>query len=51
MNNRNKKHETERTAREKDRQAEKRHLDEKLDEALDGTFPASDPVELAATRD
>jgi hypothetical protein len=23
----------------------KRHIDEKLDEALKGTFPASDPIE------
>ncbi len=42
---------TERDAREKQRQAEKEHLDEKLDAALDGTFPASDPIELTATPD
>ena len=28
------------------REAWKRHLDEKLDAALDETFPASDPIEL-----
>ncbi len=27
-------------------EAEKRKLDEELDEALQGTFPASDPVKL-----
>jgi hypothetical protein len=51
MSNNNRKQETERNTREKDRQAQKKHLDEKLDEALDGTFPASDPIEIAATTD
>jgi hypothetical protein len=31
-----------------DAQRKKEHLDEKLDEALRGTFPASDPIELTA---
>lgn len=51
MNNKNGKQETEGHAREQEREAAKRHLDEKLDEALDGTFPASDPVELTSTTD
>jgi hypothetical protein len=33
------------------RRARKAHLDAKLDEALEETFPASDPVELSANRD
>jgi hypothetical protein len=50
-NRRNRKQDSERNTGEKDRQAEKKHLDEKLDEALDATFPASDPIELSDRRD
>jgi hypothetical protein len=43
--------ETEWNARERERLAAKSHLDHKLDEALDETFPASDPIELSAKAD
>jgi hypothetical protein len=33
------------------RRSRREHLDRKLDEALEETFPASDPIELSADPD